>query len=274
MVVTLLKLVSSIIVVVGLSILAEHVSPRIAGILSGFPTGTAIALFFFGLEVSPRFAADSALYNIIGLIAMQAFILVYYKVSLRFRKYSIFLSSLFAILGYFVVVWGLHYMDVNKYIAVSMTTIVMIVISIYFKKIENSKIADRQKLNRNVILLRALISATIILVITGIAKLVGPTWSGLFSAFPTTLFPLILILHFNYGKSAVHTVIKNVPIGLGSLIVYSLVVASVYPRYGVYTGTIIAYTCSIIYLTILYLLKSHAGIFLRNERTEDNGSKE
>ena len=32
---------------------AERVSPRVAGLLSGYPLGAAIALFFMGLEIGP-----------------------------------------------------------------------------------------------------------------------------------------------------------------------------------------------------------------------------
>ena len=57
----ILKLIVAVAVVIGLSLVAEHSSPRIAGILSGYPTGSAVSLFFFGLEINPEFAANSAL---------------------------------------------------------------------------------------------------------------------------------------------------------------------------------------------------------------------
>ena len=47
----LAKIATAIIAVVGLSLVAERVSPRVAGILSGYPLGTAIALFFIGIEL-------------------------------------------------------------------------------------------------------------------------------------------------------------------------------------------------------------------------------
>ncbi len=50
----LAKIATAIIAVVGLSLVAERVSPRVAGILSGYPLGTAIALFLSALSwVSP-----------------------------------------------------------------------------------------------------------------------------------------------------------------------------------------------------------------------------
>ncbi|PSJ19146.1 hypothetical protein CVH10_24380, partial [Halomonas sp. ND22Bw] len=59
----LAKLAVSSGVVLGLSMIAERVSTRGAGLLSGYPLGTAIALVIIGLELSPAFAADSAVHT-------------------------------------------------------------------------------------------------------------------------------------------------------------------------------------------------------------------
>ena len=58
----LLKLFVSVFVVVGLSLVTEYVSPKVAGILSGYPLGAAIALFFIGLEIGPDFAAQNSVF--------------------------------------------------------------------------------------------------------------------------------------------------------------------------------------------------------------------
>ena len=58
-----------------------------------------------------------------------------------------------------------------------------------------------------------LLAGFIILAIIATAQLVGSRWAGLLSAFPSTLFPLILIVHLSYDKTHVHTIIKNVPTG-------------------------------------------------------------
>lgn len=244
-VIFLIKLIVAVFVVIGLSIVTEHVSPRIAGILSGYPTGSAISLFFFGLEVGPDFASQSAIYNMIGLVAMQFFIFCYYKASLRF---NVFLSSFIATVGYFIVVWLLHFVEINRYFAALIPIISIFVFVYLFRPIENIRVTEKVSLTFSVLFFRALCAASIILLITGIAHLVGPTWSGLFSAFPTTLFPLMLIVHFTYDSRHVHTIIKNVPIGIFSLILYSLSVSIVYPVYGIYLGTVISFVVATIYL--------------------------
>ncbi len=201
------KLVVAVAVVIGLSLIAERVSPRVAGILAGSPTGSAITLFFIGLQEGPSFAAESAIYNMLGLVAMQAFIYFYYKASLRL---NVLLSSIIAIAVYFVAIWGLHFIHLNRFVLMAITTASIFLFLYLFKPIRNTRVKDRVRLNVGVLFVRALAAASIILLVTGVARTVGPTWAGLFTAFPTTLFPLILIVHLTYDRQHVHTVIKNV----------------------------------------------------------------
>ena len=65
----LIKIIASIAVVIGLSLLAERVSTRFAGVLLGYPIATGIIMFFIGIEQSPAFAAQTSIWAINGLIA-------------------------------------------------------------------------------------------------------------------------------------------------------------------------------------------------------------
>jgi len=246
----LAKLISSVSIVVLLSWIAEHVSPKVAGLLSGYPLGAAIALFFYGIEVSPEFASKSAVYTMIGLIASQAFVYCYYRASVYFKKFNIFYSSMIALSGYFLVTWLIHFIKLNRALAVVIPIISIFLFSYLFRKIENMEIQKRLNLSCGLLFLRAIFAGSIILVVTGTAKWVNSTWAGLLSAFPVTLFPLMLIIHSTYGKKYVHTIIKNFPIGLGSLINYALTVSICYPVYGVYLGTFISFMMATGYLFI------------------------
>ena len=249
-----LKLIVSIALVLTLSAVAEHVSPKAAGLLAGYPAGAAITLFFIGMDISPEFAADSAVYTMTGLVATQAFVYCYFKSSLYFKKFSIVTSSVFAIIGYFLVAWLLYYIRLNKYLA-ALIPIASIFVFIYlFRRIQNATIQERAQLTPRILFLRAFLAGFMILIIIGTAKFVGYRWAGLFSAFPSTLFPLILIVHLTYDKAHVHTIIKNFPMGLGSLITYSLCVSIVYPASGIYMGTVISLAAASIYLLVYRLV--------------------
>ena len=250
----LIKLIVSVALVLTLSAVAEHVSPKAAGLLAGYPAGAAITLFFIGMDIDTEFAAESAVYTMMGLVATEAFVYCYFKSSLHFTRYTIVLSSASAIVGYFVVAWLLQFISLNKFVA-ALIPIASIFMFVYlFRQIQNATIRQRVKLTPRILFLRAFLAGFMILIIIGTAKFVGARWAGLFSAFPSTLYPLILIVHLTYDKTHVHTIIKNFPMGLGSLITYSLCVSIVYPTSGIYFGTAISLAAASVYLIVYRLV--------------------
>ena len=254
--ITLIKILVSIAVVVLLSILAEVVSPRFAGVISAYPLGAAISLFFFGFEISPEFAAASAVYTMVGLIATQTFAYTYYQASIWARNWSklanIFFSSLTGVFCYFLVAAALRLVKLHMAVAILLPTISIVLFIFLFRKIQNVKIQKRVSLKPQILLLRSLTAAFFIVIITSTAKLVGTRWAGLFSAFPITMLPFVMIIHFTYDPEHVYAILKNVPKGIGSLVVYSLAVALLYPTSGIYLGTILAYVLATLYLLIIH----------------------
>ena len=248
------KLFVSVILVLTLSAVAEHVSPRAAGLLAGYPAGAVLTLFFIGMDISPEFAANSAVYTMMGLVGTETFVYCYFKSSLYFKQFTIITSSVLATIGYLIVVWLLQYLNLKPFLAALVPIASIFVFVYFFRTIKNVTIRERVKLTPGILLLRAFLAGFIILAIIATAKLVGSRWAGLLSAFPSTLFPLILIVHLSYDKTHVHTIIKNFPQGLGSLITYTLCVSIAYPASGIYIGTLISLAAASIYLLVYGLV--------------------
>jgi hypothetical protein len=253
----LIKIVVSVFMVITLSLIAEFVSPRVAGILSGYPLGAAISLFFIGFEISPAFASQSSLYTMIGLVGIQGFTYFYYLASCRVnprRKWSnIVISSLAGLGGYMVIISILHVLKATILMSLVIPAASFVLFRFLFRNIRNVKIESRMRLDVILLFGRALFAGIVIILITAAAKVVGPRWAGLFSAFPITLFPVMVIVQFTYRVEHVHTLIKGVPEGLVSLFIYALVVHLTYPSIGIYFGTLIAYACATIYLIITHV---------------------
>jgi uncharacterized membrane protein (GlpM family) len=250
-----IKLAVAISVVLGLSIVTERISPKLAGILAGIPTGSAITLFFIGLENGTDFASQAALYNMIGIIAMQALLFAYYKASITFKGNSLVLSSILSVTGYLIVIYLLQFLPKDIPLAVLLPLASIFLFTYLFRKIENTKITERIKLSPAVVLARAIAAAAIILAVTEVAGLVGPKWAGLLTAFPTTTFPLLLIVHYTYDVKHVHTIIKNFPVGLASLIAYSLTISLAFPLFGVFYGTLAAFLSALIICVFIYFIQ-------------------
>lgn len=251
----LIKVLVTILVVTFLSLIAERVGPRLAGILAGYPAGSAISLFFIGVETGPQFAGQSAMYNVAGLVALQVFLLVYYQVTARIHFRSRFASiaagTTAAVASFLAAAALLKLINLPVWAGAGLTALAIPFFHFLFRTIDNSAIRQRVRLSPRVMLFRASISAGVVVIITGVAGLVGPQWAGLFSAFPVTVFPLILILHRTYGVEQAHTVIKNIPLGLWSLVLYSITVSFTYPRLGLAWGTLVSFGVATLYLLAL-----------------------
>jgi uncharacterized membrane protein (GlpM family) len=262
---TVVKVSVSILVVVLLSLIAEWASPRIAGIASGYPLGAAISLYFIGLENGSGFAARSALFTAAGLAATIAFV-GGYLLGIRLaegrgRLSSLACSVLPGLAAYGLAAWVLSYLPVN-WVSAPVIAITAIFLAAWcFRRIPNVAIRRKIRLGIGVALLRAAFAALVILAITTVAGAVGPRWAGLFSAFPITMLPLLVIVQFTYQPDHVKTIIKNVPRGLGSLIVYAMVVAASYPRLGIAWGTLLGYLAATLYLVMLeYGIKAFGSL--------------
>ncbi|MFH1092500.1 MAG: DUF3147 family protein [Pseudomonadota bacterium] len=253
--ITLIKIVAAVVIVVTLSVLAERVSPKFAGIFSGYPLGAAITLFFIGYEVGPEFAARSAIYTIIGILSAQIFIYFYYLASRWSQRSSrlprIAWSSGGGLAGYTLAAFGLRYWPVNLMIAAPVALASIFFFDRLFRRIPNVIIENRKKSSLTVLSARAFFAAVVILLVTSTAQSLGTRWAGLLAAFPVTMFPFLVIIHYSYQNEHLHAVIKNIPRGLISSMLYCLVVSLTYPVLGLARGTAAGYLLATLYLVLI-----------------------
>ena len=255
-----LKFFLTIIIVLILFLIVEYINPKTAGLISGIPTGTAIILFFYGLELGTDFASKSALFNLAGILSLLIFIFTYYKLSLKF---NFFISSFLALILYFLSLFILKQIHLTLLTALIIPLISIPIFLYLFKDINNKKLNKKEK-SIPLLIFRSFLASLIVLFITFIAKFTGPELGGLLSSFPITIFPLILVVHFTYGKEYTPTIIKNIPLGLLAIIPYSLGIFVTYPLFGIYLGTLISYLLVVIYL-LLYFYRIKIKYFFQNK---------
>ncbi len=254
-----LKFVVAVATVLITTAIAERINPRLAGIIAGLPQGSAIGLFFFGLEQSPEFAAKSAVFVLAGMVAMQTGVYCYYRVSKSARKHGLLLSLAGSLLGYLAAAFALHQIEFTIVTATLALFLSLFLFTYLFKEIRNTRIIQRVRLTPQVLAFRAALAGAIVLAVTEAAYTIGPEWAGLFSAFGITTWPTLLIIHHAYGGKQTHPIIKHVPIGLGGMLVYGLMVYFAYPTIGVYAGTAAAIGMTLAYLGLYMLAKKRVG---------------
>ena len=246
----IIKSIAVVALVLSLSYIAEKVSPKVSGILSGLPVGSSITLLFFAIENGVDYVTKVALYNIHGLFAALAFSIGYYISTFYKGKFEIFMSLLISFIAYLIIAFILAYVPPHVVLTPLIVITLMLIASVYFAKKENFAIDKKVKTSISDIFFRSLLTISIFLVISSLPKYVPSNIAGIFSSFPTILLPLMLIIHFRHSRLQARTVIKNTPFGLSSVVIYSLVVYFAYAKIGIVFGTIVALIASVLYVVI------------------------
>jgi hypothetical protein len=245
----LYKICITMLAVLGLSFVAEKISVRLAGLLSGYPIGTAIILHFYGLEYGAEFAADAAIFNLCGLLASQCFAYTYYRVSQRTT--SLFVTSALALSGYLLPTLLVSQTSPTRLTALVIAISATILFCILFRGNRSRQMVAPQTWSARLVAGRLIFTASLVLIVTEFADIVGPSWAGLFSAFPVALYPLVFLLHREYGPETAQNILGNFPYGLWSVIAYALTVSLVYPLYGVIWGTLLGFAVATAVLAII-----------------------
>lgn len=237
----ILKITITIGLILGLAWIAEKTSPRIAGILSGYPIGTALVLFFYGIQVGPEFAVAAIPYNLLGHVSALVFVYLYFLGARASTLGSAIQASLFATGGYLAAAWTMASFTPSLLSGAAVSFMAIGIFSFLLRKIPNATIDHPTRYTPAMLLFRLTLSTCLVLIITGFARIVGVRWAGLFSAFPLVVYPLLVLIHLNYGAQRAHTVLKNFPRGLWTVLVYSITISFTYTHFGVIPGTATGY---------------------------------
>jgi len=247
----LVKLLTTVTLVLGLSWIAERVDTRLAGILSGMPLGSLLVLIFVGHDLGPEFAAESALYGIPALIGTLAFAGVYYLTSRTRHILGPLFGALAALPCYLLIAYTLRHFDFSLASGMLLTGISIVIAARLFFHIPEERVMKRVRLTFWHLCFRAGMAAFFVIIITEIAETVGPRWAGLLMGFPITFLPFLLIIHITYSYRHAHTVIRNFPVGLGGLVSYLALVNLTAVPLGINLSIMIGLLGSLAYLGVI-----------------------
>ncbi|WP_028114539.1 hypothetical protein [Ferrimonas kyonanensis] len=244
------KIIAAVVAVVGLAWIAERTGPKLAGVLSGYPLGTAIVLFFYGIEHGAGYAADAALYGLLGLAATTGYCLVYTLTArgCEPQSWRPMWVAVLALVALALLAQSLPALGAAG--ALVATAVALLSIRATRDVAEPEFVAVKP--GPMMVWGRALLAAAIVIGITALAHWLPQSLAGVMAAFPVTLFPLMLLLQLAYGNRPVMVLAKHYPFGVGSLIVYGLSVSVSYPALGVGWGTLVSFAAATAYLW-LYL---------------------
>ena len=244
-------------IVLGLSVLAERLGPRLAGILMGAPLGALISYYFIGQEAGPEFVAAGTPYAAAGMTGTLMFTFAYYQTSVWCTKWpplwNAVAASAVGVGTYFAFAATIHNIPFTIPTALAVIVPAIFVGSFLFQKLGDVRVLNPVRLTFKLLVIRASGAAFLVSVVSSLAVVLGPTLGGLLMAFPMTLLPTMLIVHLTYSAAHVHAMLSAFPVGLGSVIVYIVAVSETFPRYGVTWGSLSALAAAWTYLMVLPL---------------------
>jgi len=206
-----LLLVPGLVAVVTLAV--RRWGPAVGGWLAGLPIVAGPVLVFYALEQGDAFAARAAHATLAGLIATVAFAVAYAQASRRLPWY---LCMLLGWVVFAAAIVALYFVQPGL-----VTSLVVLVAATVLGRLTLRRVrfppspsaSARQAAEpglptlRNAdppgdLIVRLIATATLVLVLTGLADRLGPTWSGLLNAFPVLTTIVAVFSHAQRGAVA------------------------------------------------------------------------
>lgn len=230
-------------------------NPIMGGLVSGLPLGAGLSVYFVSASLGIEFMVRGIPWAIAGLSSSLLFCLCYLLVG----KYSkveqkivkILLSSLGGLCSFLLSALLIKGLNLNLWSACIVFTIIYILNIMALKNIpdlRNSPISSGKANTIPALLLRGSIVGVIVSVITGAAILVGSRWTGILSSFPSTLYALLLILHYEEGDNMYPGVIYGFSFSVITLVVFYLSCLILLPGFGLNLGYVLIYLITFIFL--------------------------
>ena len=246
------------ILVTALTLIAERASERTAGLIITLPSTVAMSFLFIGWTIGPDqipnifppipigigavliFAASWLYLSKIKIPKIPSMILcfcgslgIWFALMLPIAFYGITLTN--SLIG-FAILTPLAYLLITRQPQKEST----------LKKILYSPLQ---------LFFRAIFIGGIITLAVYLAKILGPTWGGVFSAFPAVFTSTLLILHWHYDSAFLFKTFRNAPLGNIGFLAFGLLSMWSFPTFGVLGGTLVAYSGSaLIFLVTLKFL--------------------
>ena len=242
-----------------LTIVAERVNQRIAGIILTFPITGGMALFFLGWTVSAKAVSKIIPASIISISLTLLFISIYPYVAQfigRFFENKILqiLSSYFICIGiWFLLAVPIIIFQINHYLLAILVYILFVTLAhwILTRKTYNKTITLTYTVGQKIG--RAAFVGFVMSLVVVLGKVLNPFWGGMFTMFPATFSSVLIIIHWYYGVNSLFPILRKVAVGSLSAFTYVNIVKFTFPEFGFIWGTIVAFLVSII--ISLFLIK-------------------
>ncbi|WP_029921261.1 hypothetical protein [Nevskia soli] len=226
---------------IGLITLAAHRwGPAVAGWLSGFPVVSGPVLLFLAVERGPEFTAQAAIGTLSAVVAILLFGVSYAWAATRWSWFPCLLTALAV---YFVGILALDALAPSMAVAALLTSLSMLLAPYAFPRLDAiSGLAAPQGFD---VLLRMMVGAVLVLLVTHFASDLGPRLSGLLAMFPVMAGVLAVFSQRQSGAAFTVRLLRGMVFGYYAFAGFCLVLALTLPRMGITTSFCLALACAL-----------------------------
>jgi len=234
---------------------AKRYSSGIGGLIGGLPTISSISFFFIGLNQSIESAYQATTAFPLGMSFTFLFLLIYATVSER--GFRVAIGS--ALLAWFALSGVESYIRLRSLLVSTVAVAVMFVVSMYVYR-------DRLRLPysrgaqgsspRLRFLLYALLGGTVVATAVYLSQVLGTTAGGIAAAVPAIFSMTLTFTYLSDGGMDLSRSMAK-PLMMTAMTVafpYSVIIGFLYPRQGLYLGTIIGMIATIPLAGLAYFL--------------------
>jgi hypothetical protein len=232
----------------------ERLGPRLGGLIAATPQMSVIALIFFAIEQGHAFAAESSFWSIRGMCSTIPVLLAYLVATQLVaapRAASIAAGTLLGAASFVVAASVFGAIPMGRAGVIPFAAAVCAIASILVWRLPETAELRRVPTSPLLLAARAAASALAVVVVTSLAHLLGPKWSGLIVAFPVNTLPVIVILHWHYGGDVIKPFIKRFPSGVFGVCLFILVAFLWLERLGLPLTVALAYGVDIAYVALV-----------------------
>jgi hypothetical protein len=203
----LLKMTLAPALVASASLAGRRFGPRVGGWLIGFPVVAGPVLFFYAREQGAAFAAGAAAGTVLGTVSLCCFLATYAWSATRFGwRSSVLLGWMVFAAATLLLQWTPALRDASLGGRLALAFVALHATHRFLPRREAGPSVPRP---RHDLLLRLAATAVLVVSLTGVAGLLGPTLSGLVTPFPVATTILVVFAHREAGPGGVGAVLDG-----------------------------------------------------------------
>lgn len=203
-----LKIVITVGITVGASIVVERSGPFIGALIASLPTAGGAALIILAMEHTPFFIAQSMIGSMVVAAVCAIYSLTYAALA---QRHGLLVSLGGAMAVWFIGALGSRLIGWTANTALLLDIVVFSITILAARRfLGDGKVKPRVDVTSRDVAWRVAVVTLCVLIVTGLSSSIGSYFSGVFAFFPVAMSSFFIILHLRLGGKVAASVAAHV----------------------------------------------------------------